>query len=51
MKYLIWGVIIVAVIFVSVKKFQDIKRGKFCSCGCEDCKNKCKEFIDKEERV
>ena len=51
MEYIIWGIIIAAVLFVAIKKFKDIKRGKFCSCGCEDCKNKCREFTDDKERV
>ncbi|MGM9977781.1 MAG: FeoB-associated Cys-rich membrane protein [Clostridium sp.] len=30
--------------YVIYKKVKDIKKGKFCSCGCENCpsKNKCK---------
>lgn len=30
--------------YVIYKKVKDIKKGKFCNCGCEKCpsKNKCK---------
>lgn len=26
--------------FVILKKIKDIKAGKFCSCGCENCPSK-----------
>lgn len=30
------------------KKVKDAKRGKFCSCGCQDCPSKCSEFSEKK---
>jgi hypothetical protein len=32
---------------VIYKKYKDVKAGKFCSCGCENCPSKCKEFKKK----
>ena len=29
------------------KKVKDIKRGKFCDCGCQDCASKCHDFSEK----
>ena len=45
-------VIILAVIalycfWVIRKKVKDVKKGKFCSCGCQDCPSKCNEFSEK----
>lgn len=27
--------------FVIYKKIKNIKKGKFCSCGCNSCNKKC----------
>ncbi len=44
MKIVLWILIILAVVLVVARKVKNIKRGKFCDCGCGDCQNKCKEF-------
>ena len=31
------------VVYVVYKKVKDIKKGKFCNCGCEDCPSKNKK--------
>ena len=43
LKYIIMGLIIIYFIYVIYKKFNDMKNGKFCDCGCGDCpiKDKC----------
>ncbi|MBS6397533.1 MAG: FeoB-associated Cys-rich membrane protein [Clostridiales bacterium] len=30
------------------KKYKDAKKGKFCSCGCQDCPSKCHEFQEEK---
>ncbi len=42
MKIVLWALIIAAVVVVCAKKVRDIKNGKFCDCGCDDCPSKCK---------
>ncbi len=46
MKIILWIVIILAVVLVLARKLKNIKKGKFCDCGCESCPSKCKEFKD-----
>lgn len=43
MKIVLWILIIAAVVAVCAKKVRDIKNGKFCDCGCGDCKANCKK--------
>ncbi len=44
MKIILWILIILAVILIVARRIKNIKKGKFCDCGCESCLNKCKEF-------
>ena len=46
MEVLLWILIGAAVLAVIIKKVKDIKKGKFCSCGCENCPAKCKAKED-----
>ena len=43
MKIILWILIIAAIVAVCVKKFRDIKNGKFCDCGCDNCTANCKK--------
>lgn len=29
--------------FVVVKKVKDMRKGKFCGCGCSDCTSACSD--------
>lgn len=33
--------------WIIYKKVKNAKNGKFCSCGCQDCPSKCREFSEK----
>lgn len=38
---ILFGAVIAAGCFFAVrKKYRDMKKGKFCGCGCEDCPQK-----------
>lgn len=39
--YIIVALIIVYTVFVIYKKVKDIKKGKFCDCGCSSCSQNC----------
>lgn len=40
---IIIGALIAAYIgYIIYKKAKDIKKGKFCSCGCDECPSKVK---------
>lgn len=41
------GMIAVYCVFIIRKKYKDVKKGKFCSCGCQDCSSKCHDFSEK----
>lgn len=32
--------------FVIYKRVKDIKKGKYCNCGCDNCTNKCNSKKD-----
>ena len=40
--YIIGGLVLVYVAFVIVKRVKAIKKGQYCSCGCESCPSSCK---------
>ena len=44
MKIILWTLIILASILVVARRIKNIRRGKFCDCGCGDCPNKCRDF-------
>lgn len=33
-------------IWVIRRKYRQAKKGKFCSCGCQDCPSGCNEFSE-----
>jgi hypothetical protein len=43
-EYIIICAITIYFIYVIYKKIKNIRKGKFCDCGCENCsiRNKCK---------
>ncbi len=42
MESLIIGIAIgLYVVWVIRRKIKDIKKGKYCSCGCQDCEQSC----------
>ncbi|MGN0605603.1 MAG: FeoB-associated Cys-rich membrane protein [Oscillospiraceae bacterium] len=41
---IIIGIIAAYCIFVISKKIRDIKKGKYCSCGCQNCHSNCKKY-------
>ncbi len=43
-EIILWTAIVLAVIFAVARKIKNIKQGKLCDCGCENCPSKCKEF-------
>lgn len=47
MPYIIGALIAIYVGYIIYKKVKDIKAGKFCSCGCNDCSSKTK-CLDKK---
>jgi len=44
-KYVIIALIIIYSIYVIYRKVKNIKKGKLCECGCDDCpiKDKCEK--------
>lgn len=42
MKIILWILVVTAVLAVCIKKSSDLKKGKFCGCGCDNCPAKCK---------
>lgn len=48
MDIILWTLVTLAVVGVIVKKVRDFKKGKFCSCGCENCLSKCKLLKDEK---
>ena len=47
-ELIIGGLIAVWAGYVIYKKVKDMKKGKFCSCGCESCTG-CKKYSEKEK--
>lgn len=43
---IILGIITIYVLGVLIHKIKKAKKGEFCSCGCENCGNKCKACQD-----
>lgn len=41
-EILILGVIVIYAGYVVYKKYKDIKKGKFCGCGCDGCSSQSK---------
>lgn len=41
-EWIILGLILLYSGWVIYKKVKDVKKGKYCSCGCSDCPSKIK---------
>lgn len=37
LQFVIIGIIVIYFIYVIYKKIKDMKKGKFCNCGSQDC--------------
>ncbi len=49
--YIIGALVLVYTTFVIVKRIKAIKRGHYCSCGCENCSSGCKVFKNKKKEI
>ena len=41
MSFIITALAAAYALLVIIRKIKNIKRGKFCSCGCGECTKKC----------
>lgn len=39
--FLIGGLIALYAIYVIVHRVREMRKGKYCSCGCQDCQANC----------
>ena len=49
--YIIGGLILCYVAFIIVKRVKEIKKGRYCSCGCDSCTSKCKDSLNKKKEI
>ena len=49
--YILGAVILLYMAFVIVKRVKAIKKGHYCSCGCDNCPTGCQAIKNKKKEI